>query len=224
MTHRATPVGWLLLLVLVAAACSPAEQEPAAAPTADPDLVAAVTTAFATYRAGVEQGNPQAVLGVLDEASLADMARIAEVSRDADEATVRAMPAAEQLLVLTYRLRPALLEGADPFADLIESGFGGQDRSLGELGAVTAASADLALGVVVDGASQTPTPLRWRFRMEDGQWRFDLVEAHRLLSQAIRNSATRSGVGVDELVAATVVDLSGEAPPTVEALYTEIPG
>lgn len=224
MTHRATAVGWLLLLVLLMAACSPVEEEPAAAPTNDPALVADVMATFATYRSGVAQGDADAVLGVLDQASLADMARIAELSREADEATVRALPAAEQLLVLTYRLRPELLAADDPFGELVDQGFGGQDRSLGDMGAVNAAAEGLALGVVVDAATRTPTPLRWRFRREEGGWRFDLVEAHRLLSQAISNSATRSGVEVDDLVAATVVDLSGEDEPTVEALYTEIPG
>lgn len=219
--------GWLLvpalLLALALSGCSTTEVEDAAVPTPDPTLVADVSTAFATYRAGIAQGDAEAVLAVLDADSLADMARIAELAVEVEEEALRQLPAAEQLLVLTYRLRPELLAAADPYAALVEGGFGGQDRSLGDLGAVTAAGEDLALGVVTDPQAGSATPLRWRFGREDGAWRLDLVEAHRLLSQAIANSARRTGVTIDAIVAATLVDLSGEDPATVERLYGEPP-
>lgn len=218
-----SPRRLVVALLLLLTACSSGVDEVTDEPTTDPELTASVSTVFATYRAAIEQGDAEAAISTLDEGSLADMARVVELARDADEDTIRGLPAAEQLLVLTYRLRPELLEADDPYAALVAGRFGGQDRSLGELGPVTAAGDDLALGVVVDGATGTPTPLRWRFRMEEDRWRFDLVEAHRLLSEAISASARRSGVEVHELVAATVVDLSGEQAATVEALYTEPP-
>jgi hypothetical protein len=226
------PAGWLwIVLLLLAAACTagdgsadaPTAAASPAPPTADAALVGEVSAAFATYRAGVAQGDGPAVVAALDQASLADMARVADLAATADEEAVRELPAAEQLLVLTYRLRPELLEADDPYAALVDAGLAGQDRSLGELGAVSAAGDDLALGVVVDAATGAATPLRWRFPREGGRWRFDLVGAHRLLSQAIANGADRAGVGVDEVVTATVVDLSGEPPERVEELYTELP-
>lgn len=223
MRYRPTPLV-LVALLSVLTACTGAAPEVVDEPATDAELIGSVSAAFATYRSGIEQGDADAALSALDDRSLADMARIADLARDADEDTVRALPAAEQLLVLTYRLRPELLAAEDPYAALVEARFGGQDRSLGELGAVTAAGEDLALGVIVDGATGAPTPLRWRFHRQHDQWRFDLVDAHRQLSDVIGTSARRSGVQVDELVAATVVDLSGEQAATVEALYTEPPG
>lgn len=224
------PAGWLLVLLLLVAACTSAaddgEGEAAAADrrTADPELIGDVSATFATYRSGVAQGDGPAVVQSLDEASVADMARIAGLAVTADEATIRELPAAEQLMVLTYRLRPELLEADDPYQALVDAGLAGQDRSLGELGEVSAAGDDMALAVVVDGVSGAPTPLRWRFHRQDDAWRFDLVDAHRLLSQAIANGADRAGVGVDELVAVTVVDLSGEDRAAVEGLFSEPPG
>ena len=221
------PAGWLLMLLLVAAACTPGGDtvaEPTArTATTDPEVVGQVTATFATYRSGVVQGDGGAVVGALDQRSLDEMSRVAALAATADEDTVRELPAADQLLVLTYRLRPELLEADDPYRALVDAGLAGQDRSLGVLGAVSTAADDLALAVVVDAASGAPTSLRWRFNREADGWRFDLVEAHRLLSQAIASGADRAGVGVDELVAATVVDLSGEDRAAVEELYTELP-
>jgi hypothetical protein len=213
-----------LLLLAVAACTAPPVEEAATAPTPDPRVVGEVSAAFATYRLGVVQGDGEAALSVLDRASLQDMRRVADLAATADEAAVRDLPAAEQLLVLTYRLRPELLEADDPYLALVDAGLAGQDRSLGELGSVNEAGEDLSLGVVTDPANGVATPLRWRFVREDGAWRFNLVGAHQLLSQVIAAGASRAGVEVDELVAATVVDLSGEDETTVEALYTELPG
>jgi hypothetical protein len=225
MCNRCRPLGWLLVAVLALTGCSTPTDPSAAAvrETPDPVLTADVLETFSTYRTGVLQGDPEAVLASLDDASLDEMARVADLARVADESTVRALPAADQLIVLTYRLRPELLEADDPYAAFVEARFGGQDRSLGDIGAVSGATDDVALGVVVDPSTREPTPLRWRFRLQDDSWRFDLRDAHRLVSQAIANSARRQGVGVDDLVAATVVDLSGEPEGRVEALYTEPP-
>lgn len=224
MVSRHARIGWLLSLLLTLTACAGAGEEPAAAsPTIDPGVTAEVAAAFATYRAGVAQGDGAAVVASLDDASLADMARVAALAATADEATLRDLPAAEQLLVLTYRLRPELLDADDPYRALVDAGLGGQDRSLGELGTISLAGEGRALGVVVDASTGAPTPLRWRFQRVGGGWRFDLADAHRLLSQAIATGADRAGLGVDELVAATVVDLSGEDPVTVQELYTELP-
>ncbi len=216
----------VIALALGVAACGgeePSVPQVAATPTADPELVGEVSATFATYRSGVVQGDAGAVLGALDEGSVEAMARVAELAETADEATVRDLPAADQLLVLTYRLRPELLEGDDPYENLVEAGLAGQDRSLGDLGDISPVRDDVAFGVVTDPATSAPTPQRWRFEREGDVWRFDLVEAHRLLSDAIDAAADRAGVGVDDLVAATVVDLSGEDPRTVQELYTETP-
>ncbi len=219
------PAGWLfIVLLLVLAACTDGASTTTPTEAAvDPALVGEVSATFATYRTAVVQGDGDAAVSALDSGSLEDMQRIADLAATAQEDQVRALPAAEQLLVLTYRLRPDLLDAPQPYAALVDAGLGGQDRSLGDLGEVTQGGTGLALGTVTDPTTGVPTPLRWRFLREDDSWRFDLVTAHRLLSQAIANGANRAGIGVDELVAATVVDLSGEDESTVEALYTEAP-
>lgn len=223
LTVLALPLVALLALAGCAGGGEVADGAATPAPASDPQVVADVTAAFATYRAGVVQGDAAAVLGSLDAASAADMGRLADLAREIAEPSLRQLPAAEQLLVLTYRLRPELLQADDPYAALVEGGFGGQDRSLGDLGSVDAAGEDRALGVVTDPQTGAPTPLRWRFTREDGAWRLDLVEAHRLLSQAIANSARRTGVAIDTIVAATLVDLSGEDPAVVQRLYAQPP-
>lgn len=210
-----------LILVAALAGCGGDEDsqgQPAAAAT-DQELTAAVTTAFATYRAGVVQGDAAAVRANLTAASLELMSDLAEQARTLDAAATAALPAAEQLLVLTYRLRPDILGAADPYAALVEQGFAGQDRTLGDIGPVVSAGEDRALAAIVDPESNAPTPLRWRFLREEGAWRFDLVEAHRLLSQAIATSAARAGAPVAEVVAATVQDLSGLSAAAVAAAY-----
>jgi hypothetical protein len=88
---------------------------------------------------------------------------------------------------------------------------------------VQPAGTDRAVAVITDPQTGAPTAPRWRFIREGGRWRFDLADANRLLSASIAAAAGRSGRGVDDLVTATVVDLSGEDAATVEALYTGPP-
>lgn len=224
MVPCAKPIGWLfVVLLLVMAACTGGEPEVAATPTADTAIIGPVSAVFATYRAGVIQGDGQAVRSAIDQDSAELMQAIAEDARIADEETVRALPAAQQLLVLTYRLVPDLLDSDDPYVALVDAGLAGQDRSLGELGQVTPIGEDEALGQIVDAQSGRPTPLRWHFVREDNEWKFDLANATDLLSQAIATAATRAGTSVDEVVTGTVADLSGEDPETIGALYSQGP-
>ena len=207
-------------LLILLAACGTAT--PAAAPSApptDPELTAEVTTAFVTYRQAVAQGDAEAAVENLSQASRTQMADLAEqaLSLTADE--TRALPAADQLIVLTYRLFPDIMTAEDPYRALVDRGLAGQDRSLGGLGPVNQVDDDLALGVVVDEQSQRTTPLRWRFVREDGAWRFDLVDAHRLLSQAIANTARLQGVEVSALVVQTILDVSTFDVDEVAAAY-----
>ena len=214
------------VLLLCAAACTQGSAPATSGgvvtpPPAGPEVTGAVTEVFTTYRVGVAQGDGGAVVGALTEDSLADMARVADLARTAGEEEVRALPAAEQLLVLTYRLLPELLDAEEPYRALAGAGLAGQDRPIGDLGEVLVDGDARALGVVVDARTGSETPLRWRFAEEADGWRFDLVHAHSLLNQIILSAADAADIGVDELVAATVSDLSGEDREVIEALYAE---
>lgn len=219
----------LILLLVALSACSGADADPtpvATATTPDPaqaQAIGEVAGAFAVYRAGIEQGEGEAVVGVVTDASLEAQEAIVELARTGDEAAIRTLPAVDQLLVLTYRLRPQLLEEPDPFLALVDAGLAGQDRTLGELGDVELVGEDDAVATVLDPMNLAPTALRWRFAREAGEWRFDLADANRLVSSSIAAAAQRSGQGVDEIVTATIVDLSREPIATVEALYAEPP-
>lgn len=219
-----------LLLTVLLCACTGADADPTPSPTptetvpADPQAVGEVSAAFAIYRSGIEQGDGAAVAEVVTDGSLAEQDQLAELARTGDEATLRALPAVDQLLVLTYRLRPQLLEAPDPFVALVDAGLAGQDRTLGELGQVDLVSDDVAVAAVLSPTTLEPTALRWRFAKEGEGWRFDLADANRLVSSSIAAAAQRSGQGVDEIVTATIVDLSREPIATVEALYSEPPG
>lgn len=219
-----------LLLTVLLCACTGADADPTPSPTptetvpADPQAVGEVSAAFAIYRSGIEQGDGTAVAEVVTDGSLAEQDQLAELARTGDEATLRALPAVDQLLVLTYRLRPQLLEAPDPFVALVDAGLAGQDRTLGELGQVDLVSDDVAVAAVLSPTTLEPTALRWRFAKEGEGWRFDLADANRLVSSSIAAAAQRSGQGVDEIVTATIVDLSREPIATVEALYSEPPG
>ena len=219
-----------LLLTVLLCACTGADADPTPSPTptetvpADPQAVGEVSAAFAIYRSGIEQGDGAAVAEVVTDGSLAEQDQLAALARTGDAAPLRALPAVDQLLVLTYRLRPQLLEAPDPFVALVDAGLAGQDRTLGELGQVDLVSDDVAVAAVLSPTTLEPTALRWRFAKEGEGWRFDLADANRLVSSSIAAAAQRSGQGVDEIVTATIVDLSREPIATVEALYSEPPG
>ena len=213
-------------LALVLAACSGSDPPPA--PATDPDDAAAAATeraveddvreAFAAYRASVAVGAGEAVQDLVTPGSFAAFEEIGELARSATAEEVRALPATPQLLVLTLRTQatPAELEelrdGSDVLAYLVAGRYAGQDRSLGGLGEIDLAAEDVAVGVV-EGEAGADTPLRWRFERVDGQWRFDLVTAHRLNDQAIATAARRTGTTVEALVRTTLERLLGEPLP-----------
>lgn len=220
----------LALLALLTAGCTSRSQpspdgpsedgDAAVAEPVDPEVRGAVLSAFATYRAGVEQGDPEAVLGAVTSGSLEHQAEIARLAREASPDQLRAAPAVDQLIALTYRLQPDFLAVADPFVALVDAGLAGQDRSLGELGEVQQVTDDVVLGEVLPGGVGPPAAERWRFRLEDGEWRFDLAEALRIASDRIAAAADGRGIAVHQLVTTTLAELSGEQPAVIEALYS----
>lgn len=224
---RPTAVGMIFLLLLALVACTGGDvtRDPAAVETepVDPAVLEGVLEAFVTYRLGVTQGDSDAVLQSITEASIADQQRVVDLALTATEEEVHALPASDQLTLLTYRLRPQLLETEDPFVALVEGGLAGQDRTLGEIGDVEQVNDELAVADVLANETLAPTPLRWRFQKEDDGWAFDLLDAQRLVSQAVANTARLSEVAVSDVVTATLVDLSGEDLETIRALYGELP-
>ena len=220
MTRSSRAGGALLILVMIlVSGCAQEADAPASEPTVPPTIVGEVNATFATYRAGVTQGDGEAVLTAISDASIEDQERIVELARTAPADEVRALPAADQLLVLIYRLETDLLEADNPFEALVDGGFAGQDRSIGDLGRIVPAGEDTVLGVVTDRTTGSETGLRWLFVLDDDGWRFDLIQAQRLISQGVASGASSNGVEVSDLVAGTVQDLSGEDAETVEALY-----
>lgn len=156
------------------------------------DDVADVRACFDNYFAALKTGDGEKAATLVDNNTMQHFARMLDLARNADSVTVRGLDAMDQMTVLSMRMQiPAdELQGMDARAAVARSVSQGMMADGGLDG--------LGLGdVSVEGDKATaplkmfgfPTPTKFSFQREDGQWRIDLTSLFDLSKQALGKMA-----------------------------------
>lgn len=184
----------LLLLPFLLVACAesgPTDSKPK-------DDAADVRACFDNYFAALKAGEGEKAAALVDNNTLQHFERMLDLARNADSITVSGLDAMDQMTVLSMRMQvPAEeLRSMDAHAAVARSVSNGLMADDGPDG--------LGLGdVVVEGDKASaplkmygfPTPAKFGFQREDGNWRIDLTSLFDLSRQAFGQMASGTGDG-----------------------------
>lgn len=179
----------LLVLPFLFAACGD---------TGPKDDVADVRACFDNYFAALKAGEGEKAAALVDQNTMQHFERMLDLARNADSVTVSALDAMDKVTVLSMRMQvpPAELRTLDARAAVARSVSNGMMADGGPEG--------LGLGdVTVEGDKASaplkmfgfPTPAKFGFQREDGQWRIDLTSLFDLSRQAFGQMAGGEGEG-----------------------------
>ena len=168
----------LLLLPFLFVACSDSGPK---------DDVADIRACFDNYFAALKAGDGEMAATLVDNNTLQHFERMLDLARNADSTTVSGMDAMDQMTVLSMRMQvpAAELQTLDARGAVARSVSKGMMADGGPEG--------LGLGdVTVEGDKATaplkmygfPTPAKFSFQREDGQWHIDLTSLFDLSRQA----------------------------------------
>lgn len=179
----------LLLLPLLFVACS--DSGPA-------DDVAEIRACFDNYFAALKAGEGDKAASLVDSNTMQHFDRMLDLARTADSASVSHLDAMDQMTVLSMRMQiPAdelrAMDARTAVARSVSKGMmadGGPD-GLG-LGDVTVEGDKANAPLKMFGF---PTPAKFSFQREDGEWRIDLTSLFELSKQAFGQMATGGADG-----------------------------
>ncbi len=192
----------------------------------------AVRSVFERYKQALLDGDGGLAAEMVDRETLVYFSELKGLALSADAATVAQRPFIDRLLIVTMRheLSVEQLQGMD-LEDLlrhaIDNGWIAEasirQLSMGEV----SISGDEALGLAQAGgnslgANDTAEPLYYRFRRQEGEWRFGFSSLVASLNRLVTEFAQQLGAQEDQMIFTLVEALSGrkvlpeiwDAPPT----------
>ena len=174
----------LLLLPFLFVACSDSGPK---------DDVADIRACFDNYFAALKAGDGNMAASLVDNNTLKHFDHMLELARSADSATVSGLDAMDQMTVLSMRMQvPAeelrSLDARDAVARSVSKGMmaDGGPEGLG-LGDVTVEGDKASAPLKMYGF---PTPAKFSFQREEGQWHIDLTSLFDLSRQAFGQMAS----------------------------------
>lgn len=228
------PAALALVLCSLAAACSeeeapaataaPAEERsaPEAAPEPEPEgpEAQAVRDAFEGYRRALIEEDGEAAAARVSAGTLEAYQRFRDLALTGDRDALEELSMVHRMQVLLFRHRidaDALeaMDGRAAFAHAVDQawvGAGGIERL--EVHHVSVRGDQATANV---GVGPAPSPDLFRFRREDGDWRFDLMPTLGAAEGALRQMAAARGVEANEFLLGMIGSMSGE--PATEALF-----
>lgn len=215
-------VAGILLMVLPLSAQpenGSGRQDPAGESSETGTETAAVRSVFDGYKQALIAGDGVLAAALVDRETLAYFSELKQLALESGSAEIRERPFIDRLLVVTMRheLDPTVLAEMD-LEDLlrhaIESGWIAEasirQLTMGEV----SIDGDEARGVARAGtntlaAPDDTEPLYYRFRRQNGEWRFGFSSLVASLNRLVSDFAKQLGADEDEMIFTLVEALSG---------------
>lgn len=173
---------------------------------------------FEAYRSALTTGAGQEAAGLVDAATFSYFDGLKGLALEGDEATVRARPFVDRLLIVSMRQ-------AVPPTELVDLDLGGlMNKALGEGWISPQTVSQLDIGeVVVEGDFATAKavslnpmvsfeegePMLYEFRREQGAWRFAFSSLVASLNRLVEEFTAELGTDQDDLIFLLVQNLTG---------------
>ncbi len=241
-------------VALMAAAAGPCLQAQATESVPTPgqpgtpgaESLQAIRQVFEAYRTALSEGDSTTAAALVDQATHDYWHELRTLALEADAATLRERSFIERLLVVSLRheidaakissmelsglLETAIASGwvAAASVDRLEMGAVTVEGTVASAPAMTGSTApndSVAAPAAVEG-------LEYRFRYENGAWRFGFADLVRGLEGVIAELTRQLGTGEDDLIFMLVENLTGrpvlpavwERPPAATPEDAEPPG
>jgi hypothetical protein len=172
----------------------------------------AVRDSFNAYRAAIVKGDGAAAVNQFTAETKARYAKILALALNGSEQEVRSLGTFDKIAVLNARhnIDPKALQEMTAEALLshgVSQGWSGkegiQDLSIGAV----RQSGNRAVGEVVNQGE--PTPLRFTFLKENGQWKFDILSNLEEAAAQLKSAAQAQKMSEDEFIIKNLEAASG---------------
>ncbi|HPF39852.1 MAG TPA: hypothetical protein P5081_21410 [Phycisphaerae bacterium] len=163
----------------------------------------AVRECFAAYRKAVLDADGKASADLVTTSTLDVYQKYMDHAMTSDRKTVEALPLTDRLVVLSIRHRiptedARKMNGRRLFEYGVENGWIGKSSVIGtKVRTVEVADGHASAAMMVNGRE---APFRFRFELEDGQWRFDLTSIMTFADTAFKAAAQQSGQEENEFL------------------------
>ena len=175
----------------------------------------AIRSCFAGYKAAVLESDGEAAAGHVTAATIAYYQRMLALVLSASAEETRKLPLLDRMTVLLVRARVEgdllrAMDGRKLFVHAVDIGMVGKSSVISnELGEVFVSGAH-ATGEHVSAG--TPTGIHWRFHLEDGAWRMDIMSILPSATLAFQKIIKDSGMTEDEFILKIIAMLQGTEP------------
>jgi hypothetical protein len=182
----------------------------ASGPQSEEELI---RQAFVTYKGAILQQQGQAAVRVVNKATVQYYARMKALALEGEEKEVRELTPMNKLMVLSLRHRVSAdeLRSMTPeevFSYAVDRGWIGKNSVLdSDIGQLQIFGNDANAEYV---KNEKPTPLRYRFTKEDGEWKIDLTALMPVADQAMRMLIKKEGLDEDAFIVSLIESVSGK--------------
>jgi hypothetical protein len=174
-----------------------------------------VLETFTNYKSAILNDKGEAAVKLVDSRTIKYYDKMAQLSRDADSASIEEMSILDKLMLLSIRHRAPKadiksFDGRKLLLYAIKNGMVGKNSVANNtLGEITV-NADYAQGQLV--ANEKKTPLYFNFYREDSQWKLDLTSIFSASTAVMNKMVERSGKTEDDFIFDLLEQVSGRRP------------
>lgn len=182
---------------------------PSAARAQDEELV---RRAFAAYKTAILQQDGESAVALVNKATLEYYAHMMDMALEAPEPDVRRLTPVNKIMVLSLRHRVPIgdLRSMTPerlVTYAVDEGWIGKNSVIdSEIGDVQVFNTDASADYIKGG---DPTPLKYRFSKENGDWKIDLTALMPMADQAMSTMIKERGFDEDAFIVSVLESVSG---------------
>ena len=203
MNKKTAQYAPLLLLVFLAGGCKKDK--------ADSVEQAAVRKCFADYKAALLAEDGAKAKSLVDKGTLEYYGKMKKLALEATATETRKLKVVDKIIVLLQRHMIPIeklqkMTGEDLFVHGVDQGWIGREAMLSnDIGDVTVNGSSASGVHIVNGKE---TPLHWDFRLEDDQWKIDLLPLMPHGEKAVNELIKDSGFSEEDFLFTVIQNLS----------------